>query len=96
MSHLRLIVNDHDYVIRCTNGLQLLEGTGMYWSNEFGWCDFDQADRFTKEEAKTLNLPLDGEWLDTEELRKSMNRHPVSHRRRPFKMISDETRDPTS
>lgn len=96
MSRLRLLVNEHKYVIRCTNGLQLFEGTGIYWSNELGWCDFDEADRFTKEETKTVNLPLDGEWLDTHELSESMNRHPVSHRRRSFTLVSDETPGPTS
>ncbi|WP_262522915.1 hypothetical protein [Agrobacterium tumefaciens] len=29
-----------------------------FWSNEFGWVLFNQATRFSKEEAGSLPLPL--------------------------------------
>lgn len=37
----------------------------LYWSNTFGWTDAADADTFTEEEQDTLDLPMDGEWLDT-------------------------------
>lgn len=33
-----------------------------YWSNEFGWVDLRDADRFSNEEKLTLNLPIGGRW----------------------------------
>lgn len=35
----------------------------LYWSNENGWVDPYSADRFTVEEQRTLNLPIDGYWV---------------------------------
>jgi hypothetical protein len=34
-----------------------------FWSNDFGWCDYYDADSFTTEEMNKLNLPINGEWL---------------------------------
>lgn len=34
----------------------------LAWSNTYGWCD-ETFDTFTQEERETLNLPIDGEWL---------------------------------
>lgn len=34
----------------------------MYWSNEHGWTDFKDADKFTFEESMNLRLPIDGRW----------------------------------
>ena len=34
----------------------------LYWSNQWGWCDIDEADRFSEDEKNTLNLPLEGKW----------------------------------
>lgn len=34
----------------------------LAWSNTYGWCD-ETFDTFTDEERETLNLPLEGEWV---------------------------------
>jgi len=33
-----------------------------YWSNQYGWADQKNADRFTEEETKKYNLPAGGQW----------------------------------
>ena len=42
----------------------------MFWSNEYGWTTFEDADKFTFEESMNLRLPVyntviatyDGRW----------------------------------
>lgn len=34
-----------------------------FWSNEFGWTDFEEADYFTEDEKQDYNAPLGGEWI---------------------------------
>jgi hypothetical protein len=34
----------------------------VFWSNKFGWTDYDQATFFTGEERDQFNLPQDGIW----------------------------------
>ena len=36
--------------------------TGELWTNFNGWGE-DEADIFTEDEHKTLDLPIDGEWI---------------------------------
>jgi hypothetical protein len=36
----------------------------LYWSNEHGFTTVDLADVFTDKEKETLNLPVDGEWVN--------------------------------
>lgn len=36
----------------------------LYWNNDDGWGD--SATIFSDEEKKTLNLPTDGEWYQTD------------------------------
>lgn len=38
------------------------DDAGLAWSNEHGWVDPSQADRFTVEETGELDLPFDGQW----------------------------------
>lgn len=38
----------------------------LYWSNEDGWGIWDSPTIFSDEEKKTLNLPTDGEWYQTD------------------------------
>lgn len=35
-----------------------------YWSNEDGWGFKSTATVFTEEEKNTLNLPMEGEWVE--------------------------------
>ena len=35
----------------------------QYWSNSIGWVSIHDADVFSDEEQRTLNLPLEGHWL---------------------------------
>lgn len=34
-----------------------------FWNNETGWGSFVTATKFSEDETKTLNLPLDGTWV---------------------------------
>jgi len=36
----------------------------LFWSNVHGWVDFDNCDGFTPEEKETLNLPIEGKWVE--------------------------------
>ena len=36
----------------------------LFWSNEMGWVDIQDAEIFTKEEREKLRLPLDGIWAE--------------------------------
>jgi hypothetical protein len=40
------------------------DGNPQYWSNDFGWTSMIEADHFSQKERDTLNLPIDGEWVD--------------------------------
>jgi hypothetical protein len=47
-----------DFVIYSANEASISDGAG-FWSNADGWVDcVQEADRFTAEDAKTLNLPM--------------------------------------
>ncbi|HCE5826568.1 TPA: hypothetical protein NHK69_003053 [Pseudomonas aeruginosa] len=45
------------WVVYSPNESAVSDSAG-FWSNEFGWVLFDQATRFSKEEAGSLQLPL--------------------------------------
>ncbi len=36
----------------------------LYWENGQGWTNLHQADEFTEEERNSLNLPIDGKWME--------------------------------
>jgi hypothetical protein len=42
-------------------------GGVLFWSNEYGWCGYTDATRFTKEEKDNVNLPMsknnDAHWF---------------------------------
>ena len=38
------------------------QGNTLCWSNKDGWVSKDTADRFTKEDTDTLDLPAGGIW----------------------------------
>lgn len=44
-----------------------------FWSNTDGWVEGD-ATVFSEDERNTLNLPVDGEWVATEE-----GKNPIFH-----------------
>lgn len=44
------------YVIKNINDDQL------FWSNDHGWVETDQEDRFTETERNSYALPIDGAW----------------------------------
>ena len=47
------------YCIQCVNDPEL------FWNNDWGWVDSEGGiDTFTEKEMKTLNLPIEGEWVD--------------------------------
>lgn len=39
------------------------EDQNEFWSDDFGWCNYYDADSFTTKEKEQFNLPIDGEWL---------------------------------
>ena len=40
------------------------DAASLYWSNIDGWVYGEDATRFTDDERKCLNLPLEGEWSE--------------------------------
>lgn len=34
----------------------------LYWSNEWGWGDYEGCEHFTFEETEYLELPIGGKW----------------------------------
>jgi hypothetical protein len=38
------------------------DGDPLYWSNEFGWTERKEAERFDEGEKNAFNLPMGGEW----------------------------------
>jgi len=40
-----------------------IKGEIQYWSNSIGWVSIHDADVFSDEEQRTLNLPYEGHWL---------------------------------
>lgn len=40
------------------------DGETMYWSNQQGWVTIHDADVFSVEEQRVLNLPLEGHWSE--------------------------------
>jgi hypothetical protein len=52
-------LNEKTYIIQCQSDSDLL------WCNEFGWIDdLSQADKFSEFEKDTLNLPIEGQWVE--------------------------------
>ncbi|MBY4673887.1 hypothetical protein K6W12_24960 [Burkholderia multivorans] len=45
------------WVVYSPNESATSDGAG-FWSNEYGWVEFDQATRFSAEESRTLALPV--------------------------------------
>lgn len=41
-------------------------GEPVFWNNQDGWGDAENADRFTDAERQTLNLPIGGAWVRME------------------------------
>lgn len=39
-------------------------GASVWWNNADGWTHKTQSDYFTPQEKETLNLPLNGEWVE--------------------------------
>ncbi len=39
-----------------------LQYNDLWWSNEFGWVEWDSVDIFSSQEMVDLRLPLDGIW----------------------------------
>lgn len=43
------------------------DGLAGYWSNEFGWCMFEDATRFSAEEMEAFTKPMtaknDAQWM---------------------------------
>lgn len=46
------------YRIQCVNNHSL------YWANEQGWVDIEDADLFTGGEMETMSLPVEGQWIE--------------------------------
>lgn len=44
-----------------------LHNPDLYWDNEFGWVEHDQAEVFSEWESGVFNLPDEGEWVHVNE-----------------------------
>lgn len=50
------------YVIKLQNNpTENIEGS-LYWSNEDGWVELDDATTFSEQDSKTVQLPMEGGW----------------------------------
>lgn len=36
----------------------------LFWNNEFGWTNVEYAEIYTWFDIESLNLPLDGMWVE--------------------------------
>lgn len=34
----------------------------LFYSNDWGWVDWEHSDTFTEADTNTFNLPMDGKW----------------------------------
>lgn len=41
-----------------------LAPAGEWWSNSGGWSDRNSADLFPSDAPDTLNLPIEGQWIE--------------------------------
>jgi hypothetical protein len=57
------------YVIKGNANVKnvLDENIPLYWNNEMGWVDRDNADVFIREEMEIVCLPIDGVWVPAED-----------------------------
>lgn len=52
---------------------------GDFWSNDTGWtADLSTADKFTNDEARYLNLPIGGHWIDLSDVQ-PITKQPNPH-----------------
>ncbi len=51
------------YVIACQ---VLVDADQLYWSNTDGWVSYPDADTFSKDERMSLDLPIEGKWVEEE------------------------------
>lgn len=58
------------YVIRCDEPVNVWDGDdsefwgdNLYWSNDLGWVTLDDADTFSIQDTKELDLPIGGTWV---------------------------------
>lgn len=49
------------YIIRANTEVTE-EGRPLFWHNDDGWVELDDAMSFTASERLSLNLPIDSEW----------------------------------
>ena len=54
-----------DYVIICENHkMPTPYADLLFWSNTDGWVARSDADVFSKDERMSLNLPIEGRWVE--------------------------------
>jgi len=63
--------NGTRYLIHMTGTPKLQRGphgsirpAGLWWNNQDGWGDKYSADIFPADSPDTLNLPIEGEWVE--------------------------------
>jgi predicted DNA-binding WGR domain protein len=55
--------SDGSFIIVSKTEKDDITGEPLYWNNDDGWTVKEGATQFTEDEAKTLNLPMLGEWI---------------------------------
>jgi len=58
---------EHEYVIESQEEIgrfvDVEAPVPLYWSNKNGWAPFFDSDKFSYQEAKSVNLPMGGAWV---------------------------------
>lgn len=44
--------------------IQCVSDPRLFWSNQDGWVEEGEADKFTDDEKASLNLPIEGQWVE--------------------------------
>lgn len=44
--------------------IQCVSAPHLFWSNQDGWVEEGEADKFTDDEKASLNLPIEGQWVE--------------------------------
>ena len=65
----QLEINKEIYLIRSRTARDDKTDEPLYWNNDMGWGDMRCADIFTHDDSKELNVPIEGEWVQFNELK---------------------------
>ena len=50
----------------------IISASGLFWSNNDGWVDFESATVFSLNDRYVLNLPIGGDWIKLADIERSV------------------------